>query len=214
MTRDRRLALSAGVLYLVTFVTSIPALALKTAYLTGGAPAAAASAGAVLELALAASCVGTALALYPITRRVSESLALGFVASRTIEASTIITGVLALLSVVALRDAGESDTVAVALHDSAFLLGPAVMAATNALLLGSVLYRARLVPRIIPLVGLIGAPILLASAVAMLFGLWTQTSPIGALSALPIAVWEFTLGVWLVVKGVRPEPADRNAERA
>jgi hypothetical protein len=207
MTRDRRLALWAGVLYLVTFVTSIPALALKTAYLTGGAPTAAASAGAVLELALAAACVGTALALYPITRRVSESLALGFVASRTIEATTIITGVLALLSVIALRAAGESDTVAVALHDGAFLLGPAVMAATNALLLGSVLYRARLVPRIIPLVGLIGAPLLLASAIAMLFGLWTQTSPIGALSALPIAVWEFTLGVWLVVKGTRPVTA-------
>lgn len=208
MTDDRRLARWAGALYLATFLTSFPALALKTAYLTGGAPTGAAAAGAVLELALAATCVGTAVTLYPITRRVSEARALGFVASRTIEAATIIVGVLALLSVVTLRAAGESDTAAVAIHDWAFLLGPAFMSATNALLLGSVLYRARLVPRVIPLVGLIGAPLLLASSIAVLFGLWTQTSPVGALSALPIAAWELTLGIWLVAKGVRTVGAE------
>lgn len=206
MTPDRRLALWAGLLYLATFVTSIPALALKTAYLAGGDQSLA-SAGAVLELLLAAACIGTALALYPITRRVSEPLALGFVASRTVEATTIVTGTLALLAVVTLRGAGESDTVAVAVHDWAFLLGPAVMAGVNGLLLATVLYRARLVPRVIPLIGLIGAPILLASAVAMLFGLWTQTSPIGALSALPIAAWELSLGLWLTFKGLRPVTA-------
>lgn len=205
MNADRRLALIAGLLYLATFATSIPALALKTAYFSGGDPALAGW-GATLEVALAAACVGTALALYPITRRESEPLALGFVASRTIEAGAIVTGVIALMSVVTLRATGAGEEIEgalIAVHDWAFLLGPAFMAATNALLLGSVLLRARLVPRIIPLVGLIGAPILLASSVGVLLGAWTQVSTIGALSALPIALWELSLGLWLTFRGVR-----------
>ncbi len=207
MTPDRRLALWAGLLYLATFATSIPALALKTAYLAEGAEPVFASAGAVLELALAAACVGTALALYPLTRRHNEPLALGFVASRTIEATTIVVGVLALMSVVSLRAEGESDAALVAIHNWAFLLGPAVMASTNGLLLGTVLLRARLVPRVIPIIGLVGAPILLLSSVAVLCGLWTQTSTIGALSSLPIAAWELSLGLWLTFRGVRDVPA-------
>ena len=74
----------------------------------------------------------------------------------------------------------------------------------NALLLGSLLYRSRLVPRIIPLVGLIGAPLLVASAAATLFGLKEQVSALSAIAALPIALWEFSLGVYLVVKGFKP----------
>ena len=76
----------------------------------------------------------------------------------------------------------------------------------NALLLGSLLYRSRLVPRIIPLVGLIGAPLLVASAAATLFGLKEQVSALSAIAALPIALWEFSLGVYLVVKGFKPSP--------
>jgi hypothetical protein len=207
MTPDRRLALWAGLLYLTTFVTSIPALALKTAYLTDGADPVFAAAASVLELALAAACVGTALFLYPLTRRDSEPLALGFVASRTIEATTIVVGVLAVMSVVTLRAGGEPDAALVAIHDWAFLLGPAVMASINGLLLGTVLLRARLVPRVIPIIGLVGAPILLLSSVAVLCGLWTQTSTIGALTALPIAAWELSLGLWLTIRGVRAVPA-------
>jgi hypothetical protein len=206
VSHDRRLARWAGLLYLATFITSFPALALKTAYLDGG-PSWLGSAGAVLEIALAATCIGTALALYPITRRHSESLALGFVTSRTVEAVMILTGVLGLMATITLRGAGASDATAVALHDWAFLIGPAVMSAVNALLLGSVLYRARLVPRILPVVGLIGAPLLLASSVGVLFGLWTQTSTVGAIAAVPIAAWELGLGLWLIVKGVRPAGA-------
>ena len=210
MTPYRRLSLIAGVLYLVTFATSFPALALKTGFLAGGNPALAAW-GAVVEIGLAASAVGTALALYPITRRVSESLALSFVVSRTVEAVMILSGVLAVMSLVTVRAAGtmtEVDQALVAWHDWTFLLGPAFMSAINALLLGTILYRARLVPRIMPLVGLLGAPLLLASSVAVLFGAWTQTSPIGAAAAIPIALWELSLGLWLVFRGVR----ERNIE--
>ena len=205
MTPHRRLSLIAGVLYLVTFATSFPALALKTGFLAGGNPALAAG-GAVVEIGLAASAVGTALALYPITRRVSESLALSFVVSRTVEAVMILSGVLAVMSLVTVRAAGtmtEVDQALVAWHDWTFLLGPAFMSAINALLLGTILYRARLVPRIMPFIGLLGAPLLLASSVAVLFGAWTQTSPIGAAAAIPIALWELSLGLWLIFRGVR-----------
>ena len=78
------------------------------------------------------------------------------------------------------------------------------MPAINALLLGSLLYRSRLVPRILPVMGLIGAPLLIASAIATLFGANKLGSP--GLAAVPVAVWEFSLGVWLVVKGFRPSP--------
>lgn len=206
MSTDRRIALAAGLLYLATFVTSFPGLALKTAYFDLGAGRGTAAFGALLELLLAAACVGTALVLYPVTRRVSVSLGLGFVVSRTLEAAMIMVGVLALLGTVALREggAGSSDSALVVLHDASFLIGPAFMSATNALLLGTVLYRGRLVPRVIPTLGLIGAPLLLASSIGVLFGAWSQTSPVGAVAAVPVALWELSLGIWLVVRGFAP----------
>lgn len=209
MSSDRRLALVAGILYLVTFATSIPALALKAPFLAGIADDAFVPLAATLEVALAIACVGTAVALFPIVRRSNEALALGFVASRTVEAGLVLLGVAALL---ALRSTGGvTDGAAggslVVLHDQAFLLGPGLLPAANALLLGTALFRARLVPRVIPLVGLIGAPLLLASALATLFGVLDQVSPIAGLLALPIAVWEFSIGVWLTMRGVRSPAA-------
>ena len=94
----------------------------------------------------------------------------------------------------------------VAQYDWTFLFGPGFMACVNALLLGSLLYRSRLVPRIIPLVGLIGAPLLFASDIAVMFGLWEQVSLPAGIATIPIALWEFSLGVWLVVKGFNPSP--------
>ena len=76
----------------------------------------------------------------------------------------------------------------------------------KALLLGSLPYRSSLVARTIPLVGLIGAPLLLITNLGVLFGLWPHVSALTAISALPIALWEFSLGVWLVAKGFKPSP--------
>lgn len=195
----------AGVLYLATFATSIPGLALKTAVLRDGAGSGTVAAAAALEILLAAACVGTALALLPTVRRVSESLAVGFVVSRTLEAAMILTGVLAVMAVDLVRRRGAADLVPalVALHDATFLIGPALLAAVNALLLGSLLWRGRLVPRVIPGIGLAGAPLLLASTAGVLLGWWNQTDAIAAVAALPIAAWEFTLGVWLLARGTR-----------
>lgn len=201
-------ARAAGLLYLATFVTSIPALALKTPLLDDGTHPGRAAIGGVLEVALALSCVGTALALHPLTRDRTPALSVGFVASRTLEAAVILVGVMAVMSLITLRDAATpaepADPAVVAaltaLHDWSFLLGPAVMASVNALLLGSALLRTPLVPRWLPVLGLAGAPVLLASSVAVLLGAWTQTSLPGALSAVPIALWELGLGLTLTLR--------------
>ncbi len=232
MSTTRRLASIAGVLYLVTFVTSIPALLLKEPALAdplladaglslGSGVEAGVRLAGFLEVVLAVACVGTAVALYPIVRRRSEAAAVGFVAARVLEASLIGVGVIAMLSVVTVHEplGGGSEpnvlamsatvTALIALHDWTFLLGPGLVPAVNAVLLGAVLYRTGLVPRAIPAMGLLGAPLLAASATATLFGVHDQVSVTAALLAAPIALWELSLGVWLVAKGFRPAAIER-----
>ena len=210
----RKIAIVAGVLYLLTFV-SIPTLALygpvhDPNYIVGPGPDTAVIFGGVLEIIVALACIGTAVALYPVVKRQNEGVALGFVGTRVLEAGTIFAGVVCLLSVVTLRQAGAgagalvTSQALVALHDW-FRLGQNLMPAVNALLLGSLLYQSRLVPRVLPLLGLIGAPLLIANTIAVMFGI--TTGPIYVLTGigvLPIALWEFSLGVWLIVKGFNP----------
>jgi hypothetical protein len=153
--------------------------------------------------------------LFRVARRQSETAALGFVASRVVEGSLIIVGVVSMLSIVTLRNdvAGTAGadpaslvttgSTLVAAYDWTFLLSQSLMPVFNALCLGTVLYRSGLVPRILPTIGLVGAPLLLAADIAIFFGVFDRTGPI-ALAALPIAVWEFSLGVYLVTKGFRP----------
>lgn len=205
----------AGAIYLITFV-SIPTLSLYRPvrtdpnYILGPGPDAPILIGALLEVIVAWACIGTAVVLYPVVKRQHEGVALGFVGARVLEAATIFTGVVSLLTVVTLRQSGAgAEALAVgralvAFNNWTFLLGQSFLPVVNALLLGSLLYRSRLVPRIIPLVGLVGAPLLLTSNIGVLFGFWPQVSAITATGALPIAVWEFSLGAYLMVKGFRP----------
>jgi Domain of unknown function (DUF4386) len=214
----RKTAFIAGALYLITFATSIPARLLygpvrnDPNYILGpGADAQVLFAG-FLDVVLALACIGTAVVLYPVVKRQNEGVALGFVGTRVLEAAIIVAGVVSLLSVVTLRQAGAgpdglvTGQALLAMYDWTFLFGPGFMAAVNALLLGSLMYRSGLVPRIIPLVGLIGAPLLLASDTAVMFGLWEQFSLPAGIATLPVALWEFSLGVYLVVKGFKPSP--------
>jgi len=214
MTTHRTTSLAAGALYLLTFV-SIPTLALYVPvrdpnFIVGGGPDTGVFVGGILELIVALAGIGTAIALYPVVKRQNEAVALGFIASRVLEAGAIVVGVACLLSVVTLRQAGAGagalviGQALVAMYDRMFLLGQSFMPAVNALLLGSLLYQSRLVPRALPLLGLIGAPLLVASDAAVLFGVIGRTSAPAALAALPIALWELSLGVWLVVKGFNP----------
>jgi Domain of unknown function (DUF4386) len=222
----RKVALAGGIAYLVTFAASIPQLKLfadvvddPTGYISTPRSNTAVLWGSWLEVVTAAACVATAVALYPVTRRVSRTAAIGFVTSRVVEATLILVGVLSLLSVVTLQGhfagatGGEADALGVAgetlvaMRQWTFLLGPGLIVGFNALFLATAMYRGRLVPRIIPTIGLIGAPIILMSATATIFGGWGQVSTAGALCALPVAGWELSLGVWLTVKGFNPAPA-------
>ena len=174
--------------------------------------------GGFLEVIVALACIGTAVTLYPVVKRQNEGVALGFVAARVLEAGMIFTGVVSLLSLVTLRQdlggAARANAAAlvttgashVAVYNWTFLLGQSLMPGINALLLGSLLYRSRLVPRVIPVLGLIGAPLLITAVIATLFGGTGQYSSWAALAALPMAAWELSLGVWLVVKGFKPSP--------
>ena len=212
----RKTALVAGVLYLLTFV-SIPTLALYSSvrganYIVGAGPDTPAIVGGVLELIVALAGVGTAVALYSVVKRQNEGLALAFVGSRILEGAAIVTGVVSLLSVVALRKAGAgpdalvTGRALVAVYDETMLLGQTLMPCVNALLLGSLLYRSRLVPRVLPTLGLLGAPLLLACVIARMFGVIDAASVWSVIATVPIALWEFSLGVWLVVKGFKPSP--------
>jgi hypothetical protein len=217
----RRTSLAAGILYLITFV-SIPTLILynpvreNADFVLGAGSDTGVLWAALSEVVVALAGIGTAVVLFPVAKRQSETAALGFVTARVLEASIIIVGVVSLLSIVALRHdvagtPGADPTslvttshTLVATYDWAFLLGQSLMPVLNALCLGYVLYRSGLVPRILPTLGLIGAPLLLASDLAIFFGVYDRMSPFAAVAVLPIAVWEFSLGVYLTVKGFKP----------
>ena len=218
MDSVRKAALVGGALYVITFATSIPARILfgpvrnDPNYILGpGADGQVLFAG-LLELMLAVACIGTAVALWPVLKRQNEGVALGFLGSRTLEAAIIVSGLMCLLSVVSLRQSGAGpDALAtsqalVSAYNWAFLFGPGFMAGVNALLLGSILYRSRLVPRILPVLGLVGAPLLFASDTAVMFGIWEQFSVPAGIATVPIFVWELSLGIYLVVKGFKPSP--------
>ena len=217
MTPLRRTALVAGVLYLLSFV-SIPAPFILYSsvrarnYVLGSGPDTAAIIGGVLEMVVALAGIGTAVALYPVLKRQHEGVALGFVGSRTLEGAGIVVGVACLLAVVNLRQAGAgtgavaAGQALVAFYGVIFLLSQSLMPAFNALLLGSLLFRSRLVPRWLPVLGFAGAALLLVAFAVSLAHPGRQVSTLTGSLALPIAVWEFSLGVYLIVKGFKPSP--------
>jgi Domain of unknown function (DUF4386) len=223
MTSTRKTALVAGACYLITFI-SVPTLALygpvknhRDWILSSGSHTGV-LVGGFLEVIMALACIGTAVTLYPVVKRQNEGAALGFVAARVLEAVMIFTGVVSLLSLVTLRQdlGGAAGANAAALVTTAashvavykwtFLLSQTLMPGINALLLGSLLYRSRLVPRVIPVMGLIGGPLLIAGVFATLLGQHSSVAGLAALPVIPVAAWEFSLGVWLVVKGFKPSP--------
>jgi hypothetical protein len=213
MNANRKTALVAGVLYLLTFV-SIPTLVLygpvhNPNYIMGKGPDTAVIIGGILEIIVALAGISTAVVLYPVLKKQNERAALGLVAARILESGTIFVGVAFLLSIVNLRRAGTGANALVTSHalatlyDSIFLLGQSFMPAICDLLLGVMLYQSRLVPRGLSLIGIIGAVPLLAGYFAVLFGLIGQHSPLAGLSALLVALFEFSLGIYLVVKGFK-----------
>jgi hypothetical protein len=215
-TSLRKTALIAGLLYLLTFI-SIPTLALYGSvhdpnYIIGPGSNSPVLVGGVLEVIVALAGIGTAVVLYPVLKRQNEPAALGLVGSRVLEAAGILAGVACLLTIVSLREAGAGSgalvtgQALVALYDRINLLSQSLMPVVNDLLLGYLLYKSRLVPRVLPVLAFIGAPLLLVADAAVLFGVVERVSALPAIAVLPVALFEFSLGVYLTVKGFRPSP--------
>lgn len=219
-SRDRINVRAAGAFYVLTFAASIPAWIMLSpvltdaGYITSAGQDTQVTWACLLDFVTALTGIATAVAVYPVIKRVNNSLALGFVMSRMLEAAIIMIGVVALLAVVTLRQdfAGSavdasSLTVTgqalVAVRDWTFLFGPGFMASVNALLFGTVLFRSRLVPRVIPAIGLIGAPVLLVANMLTLFGHNTQAGGWTMLATLPIATWELSIGFYMLIKGFK-----------
>jgi hypothetical protein len=209
-------------LFVITFVTSIPALFLygpvlnHTGYITGAGADTRVLLGAFLELLLIVANIGTAVVLFPVLKRQSDSLALGFVTARVVESAFIAVGILSVLAVVTLRqdlagagtDPGTLQTVGrslVAVKDWTFLLGPGfVVGIGNGLILGYLMYRSGLVPRRMAMLGLVGGPLICASGIAVLFGAIDQGSVGQGIATIPEFAWELSLGIYLIAKGFKP----------
>ncbi len=218
MTSLRKTALVAGVLYLITFV-AIGTLAFYGPVLTDASYILSSDGdtglglGILLEVIVALAGIGTAVTLFPVVKRQNEAFALGFVTSRVVEATMIFTGVVSLLSLMTLHqdlgaaaeaDAGSRLTAGaslVATYNAAFLLGQTLMPAMNAVLLGYLMYRSRLVPRLIPTLGLIGGPLMISSVIGQIIGINDKVSVWSGIALVPIFTWELSLGLWMAIMG-------------
>jgi len=217
---QRRTARIAGWLMLSTFVTSIGALILyqpvfDDGYILGGGDDGQITFAALLEIFLMIGNVGTAVVMFPILRRYSETLSLSYVASRTVEAVIIGVGAISVLSILTLHDDlagsigadGTSLDVAgqtlVAIHDWTFLFGPGFCVGVNGILLGWMMYRTGLMPPRLALLGVIGGPLIFVSAIFVLFGAYEQDG-LHAVLSIPEGAFELAFALYLIVRGFRP----------
>lgn len=229
---ERRIALITGVLFLITFVTSIPALLLyqpvlnHVGFIAGDGGDTRVLLGAFLELLLIGANIGTAVVIFPILKRQHEGLALGYVTARVIECVFIGVGALSLLAIVTLRQdlagtGANRDTLTtvgrslVAIKDWTFLLGPGfVVGIGNGLILGYLMYRSRLVPRRMAMLGLVGGPLIVMSGTAVLFGGIAFGGAAQFIATIPEFAWELSLGIYLTVKGFTPSPLTDNTRHS
>lgn len=219
----RKIAMIAGVLFVLTFVFSIPARFLYAPilddanFILGSGSIGQVRLGALLEVLLIVANVGTALALYPVLKKQFETGAISYVAARLMESAAIAVGVVSVISIITMREdlagasgAGAAQLVTegqslVALLEGSFLLGPGIIVGFgNGMLLGYMMYRTGLVPRRMAMLGLVGGPLLLVSGALVLFGVHEQVSASAFLLALPEILWEASFGIYLIVKGFKP----------
>jgi hypothetical protein len=215
MEDDQRNARIFGVLFIITFLTSIPALALfqpvlddPAGYIAGGGADNRIYLGVLLELLLIIANVGTAVVVYPILRRQNEVLSLGYVTARLVECMFIAAGIVCVLGIVSLRqdspDAADLAVSLAAIKDWTFLLGPGfIVGWGNGLILGYLMYSSRLVPRGMAWLGLIGGPLIILSGIGVLFDLWDAGGTVQALATIPEFLWELSLGIYAAVWGFR-----------
>ncbi len=216
MTSSRKTAKIAAIFYFISWVTSIAGLALygpildHTTYVFGSVPQSHIILGAFLEILCGFANIGTALSLYPIVRRQSESFALGYVVLRALEAAIIMVGVLPLLALLTLQKdfpgvagtAGLQSSM-VAMHNYSFILGPSLICGANTMVLAYALYRSGLVARFLPVLGLYGGALVFFSGSLQLFGVFSQLSEFTVLMAIPVFAWEISLASYLFFRGFK-----------
>ena len=222
----RRTALVVGLLFLVTYITSIPAkfvfyppLLDNADFILGGGSETQVLWGAFAEVILIVANIGTAVALYPLLRRQQAGLAMGFVTARVMESVFIAVGVLSVLSVVTLRQdfaaTGGEDSAAlavvgdalVALQEWTFVLGPNfVVGVGNGLILGYLMYRSGLIPRGMAMLGMVAGTLIVLFGTALIFGVVEQGSAWQAVLGAPEFVWELSFAIYLIAKGFKPSP--------
>ena len=215
---DQQRARIFGVLFLITFATSIPAAFLyqpvldhPIAYIAGAGQDTRVLFWALLELLLIIANIGTAVVIFPIVRRQSEELALAYVTARLFECTFILVGIVAVLGIVTLQQdvAGAAEgTLAytlAAIKDWTFLLGPGwVVGWGNGLILGYLMYSSGLVPRKMTWLGLIGGPLIILTGTLVLFGVTNDGGALKGIATIPEGLWELFLGIYCTVKGFRP----------
>ena len=220
MNTSRKIAIIVGVLFILAAVTAIVGLVLYGPILNdpdyiikGSANETQVIWGAFFEIIVALSLIGISITMFPILKKHNESLALGYVCFRLLESTIIIIGIMSILSIVTLSHEFAkavapnpssfltASKLLVAVHDWTFLFGPNVALGPSTLMMSYILYKSKLVPRFIAVLGLIGGPLIFTSAVLVMFGVYLQISVWGAISTLPVFAYEMTLAVWLIVKG-------------
>ena len=222
------LARATGVLFLITFITSIPALSLfqpvlddPAGYIAGAGTDNRIYLGALLELLLIVANIGTAVALFPVLRRQSEVFTVGYLTARLVECTLIAIGLLSVLAVVSLRHSpagaqnGALAFTLAAIKDWTFLLGPGfIVGLGNGLTLGYLMYRSGLVPRRMAVLGLIGGPLVCVSGAAVLLGGIQQDGLVQGAVTIPEILWELSLGIYLTAKGFKPSALDALMRRS
>lgn len=222
MSAHRRISLAFGTLYLITFITAIPAALLfqpvlddPQGYITGAGADNRIYLGALLELALIVANIGTALVVFPLLKRENEILSLGYVAARIMECVFIAVGILAVLAIVTLRVDAGADAASLggiaeslaAVKDWTFLLGPGfTVGIGNGLILGYLMYRSGLMPPVLGLIGMIGGSLIILSGIGVLFDLYDAGSPVQGIATIPEIIWELSLGLYPLIKGFRLSP--------
>jgi hypothetical protein len=211
----RRTAFVAGILYLLTFIGSIPgSLLLQPVfgpdYVAGPGADTQVAVAAVFELVNVLALIFTGVAVFSVVKREHEGLAIGFVVTRLFEGAVIAIGVVSILAVVTLRQAGAADGTSeslvpagralVAVRDWSITIGPG-MAAFNALMFGTLLFRSRLVPRALPALGLVGVPLLISFVIGMILGITGPGTAWQAIAVFPFFFWELGVGLWMTFKG-------------
>jgi hypothetical protein len=220
---SRRLSLATGILWLITFAASIPALYLfqpalddPVGYVASGDHTTRIFLAVVLELTTIIANIGTAVLPYGLFKRQNEAAAMGFVAARIIEGTFMLIGVLSMLAVVSLAqttsiaDSAGSGSLAytlAAIKDWTFVLGPGfVCGIGNGILFGWLMYRSGLLPRRMTYLGLIGGPMICVSGIAVMFGAGEPGGIFQSLATLPEFLWELSVGLYLTFKGFTPAP--------